>query len=91
MVARRNNFAVPTTSEEAAIFLRAIMGVTLFRSEGLGRGETKGEIIGYNSLNGTNYGGPYEPLPPGARAAFLMAESEWQEVPLSKGKRGRSS
>ena len=27
----------------------------------------------------------------GARAAFLIAESEWQEVPASKAKRGRGS
>ena len=35
------------------------------------------QIIGYNSLNGTNYGGQFAPLPPGARAAYLMADSEW--------------
>ena len=56
-----------------------------------GQGETKGEIVGYNCINGTNYGGMDEPLPQGARAAFLIAESEWQEVPSSKGKRGRGS
>ena len=54
-------------------------------------GETKGEIVGYNCINGTNYGGMDEPLPQGARAAFLIAESEWQEVPASKGKRARGS
>ena len=47
--------------------------------------------IGYNCINGTNYGGMDEPLPQGARAAFLIAESEWQEVASSKGKRGRGS
>ena len=89
--AARVGFAVPTTSEQAEIFLQAVMGLSLCRSEGLGAGETKGEIIGYNSLNGTNYGGPdAPPLPPGARAAFLMAESGWQEAPVRKGKRGRS-
>ena len=67
------------------------MGIRLFRSEGLGRGEKKGEIVGYNIINGTNYGGSDEPLPPGARAAFLLAETEWQEVPATKGKRRRST
>ena len=71
--------------------MRAIMGVTLYRSEGLGRGETKGEIVGYNNINGQNYGGSDGPLPPGGRAAFLMAEGGWQAAPVRKGasKRGR--
>ena len=75
--------------EQAAVFLRAIMGVTLYRSDGLGRGEMKGEIVGYNNISGQNYGGSDGPLPPGARAAFMMTENNWQEVPKRKGKRGR--
>ena len=91
--AARVNFPVPTTPEQAEVFLQAILGIKLYRSDGLSEGETKGEIVGYNCINGTNYGGMDEPLPQGARAAFLIAESEWQEVPSSKakGKRGRGS
>ena len=66
-VAKRNSFAVPETSDQAAIFLRAIMGVTLYRSDGLGRGEMKGEIVGYSNISGQNYGGSDGPLPPGVR------------------------
>ena len=44
---------------------------SLYRSDGLSEGETKGEVVGYNCINGTNYGGMDEPLPQGARAAFL--------------------
>ena len=89
--AARVNFPVPTTPEQAEVFLQAVLGIKLYRSDGLSEGETKGEIVGYNCINGTNYGGMDEPLPQGARAAFLIAESEWQEVPSSKGKRGRGS
>ena len=66
-------------SEDAEMF-PAIMGIRLWRSDGVGRGETKGEIVGYNSLSGTNYGGADDPLPPGARAAFMLAENGWQTV-----------
>jgi len=85
-VAKRNSFPVPKTSEEAETFLRAIMGLNLYESEGLCPGETPGEIVGYNILNGENYGGPDAPLPPGARAAFVMAKGGWQAVPARKGK-----
>ena len=87
-VAGRNSFLTPVTSEEAVTFLRAIMGLELC-AEG-------GEIVGCNIVNGTNYstaGAPDEPLPPGARAAFMLAhgdELEWQTVPPPKGKRARS-
>ena len=89
-VAERNDFPTPTTPDEAAIFLRAIMGLELC-VEG-------SEIVGCNILNGTNYstaGGPDVPLPPGARAAFMLAHADdeqlgWQTVP-SKGKRGRGA
>ena len=91
LVATRNSFQVPTTSEEADIFMQAIMGIRLWRSDGHGRGEAKGEIVGYNRINGMNYGGVDAPLPPGARAAFLIYERDWQEVPAPKGQRRRSS
>ena len=45
--AARVGFAVPTTSEQAEIFLQAVMGLNLYRSEGLYAGETKGEIVGW--------------------------------------------
>ena len=53
-----------------------------------GRGETKGELVGYHILNGDNYGGSDGPLPPGARAAFMLTKADegWQEVPTRKGK-----
>ena len=89
--AARVGFKVPTTPAQADIFLQAVLGIKLYRADGLSQGETKGEIVGYNCINGTNYGGMDEPLPQGARAAFLIAESEWQEVPASKGKRARGS
>ena len=89
-VAARNGISAPTTSEEADMFLTAIMGIRLWRSDGVGRGETKGEIVGYNSLSGTNYGGADDPLPPGARAAFMLAENGWQTVSTTTGKRSRS-
>ena len=46
-------------------------------------------------LNGKNYGGSDDPLPRGARAAFVLAKigettDDWLEVPARKGKRGRS-
>ena len=72
------------------MFLTAIMGIRVWRSDGVGRGETKGEIVGYNSLSGTNYGGADDPLPPGARAAFMLAEKGWQTVSATTGKRSRS-
>ena len=90
-IAERNNFAVPTTSEEAEIFMQAIMGLKLWESDGVGRGETKGEIVGYNTINGSNYGGSDEPLPPGARAVFAIFKDGWQTVPATKGKRVRGS
>ena len=82
-VAERNNFATPTTPDEAAIFLRAIMGLSLCVENG--------EIVGYNIIDGRNYGGSDEPLPPGARAAFILANDGWTTVPPPKGKRGRGS
>jgi hypothetical protein len=92
VVAAGYGFPVPTTSEEADDFLEAVMGLSLSRSEGLYDDAPVGEIIGYNRLNGTNYGGINDPLPPGARAAFLIAESGWQEVTARTGKkRGRGS
>ena len=89
-VAARNGVPVPTTSEQAEIFMQSIMGIRLWESDGSGRGETEGEVVGYNTLNGDNYGGSDGPLPPGARAAFVLAKSGWQAAPASKGKRGRS-
>ena len=69
-----------------------VMGIRLWESDGVGRGETKGEVVGYNILSGTNYGGSDDPLPPGARAAFFMAKGGWQTVVSSpKGKRARAS
>ena len=62
----------------------------VWESDGSGRGETEGEVVGYNTLNGDNYGGSDGPLPPGARAAFVLAKGGWQAAPASKGKRGRS-
>ena len=68
------------------------MDVRLWESDGVGRGESKGEVVGYNILNGTNYGGSDDPLPSGARAAFLMAKGGWQTVTSPKrGKRARAS
>ena len=52
---------------------------------------TKGEIVGYNTVNGTNYGGSDEPLPPGARAVFAIFKDGWQTVPATKGKRAHGS
>ena len=78
-------------SEEAEIFMQAIMGLKLWESDGVGRGETKGEIVGYNTINGSNYGGSDEPLPPGARAVFAIFKDGWQTVPATKGKRARDS
>ena len=91
-VAGRNSFLTPVTSEEAATFLRAIMGLELFVDDG--------EIVGCNLLNGTMYstdGASGEPLPPGARAAFMLAYGDklkdedahlgWQTVPPPKGQR----
>ena len=69
---------MPTTSEQAEIFMQAIMGIRLWESDGSGRGETEGEVVGYNTLNGANYGGSDGPLPPGARAAFVLAKGGWQ-------------
>ena len=89
-VAARNGVPVPATPEQAEMFLQAIMGIRLWESDGVGRGETKGEVVGYNTLSGDNYGGSDKPLPPGARAAFVLAKSGWQEASASKGKRGRS-
>ena len=80
------------SESEAAIFLRAIMGLELFVEDG--------EIVGRNFLNGIIYstdGASGEPLPPGARAAFMLAygdklkdeytQLEWQTVPPPKGQR----
>ena len=92
-VADRNSFLTPVTSEEAVIFLRAIMALELFAENG--------EIVGCNILNGTIYstaeGASSEPLPPGARAAFMLAYGDklkdedtqlgWQTVPPRKGQR----
>ena len=89
--ATTNKFAVPTTSEEAEIFMQAIMGLKLWESDGIGRGETKGEIVGYNTINGANYGGSDEPLPPGACAVFAIFKDGWQTVPATKGKSARGS
>ena len=66
-----------------------------FEADGFSHGETKGDIVGYDMLNGTNYGGSDDPLPRGARAAFVLAKigettDDWQEVLARKGKRGRS-
>ena len=47
-VAARNGVPVPTTSEQAEIFMQAIMGIRLWESDGSGRGETEGEVVGYN-------------------------------------------
>ena len=58
-------FPVPTTSEQAEVFLRGVLGIRLYRPDGVGRGETKGEIVGYNCIKGTNNGGMDEPLPLG--------------------------
>ena len=73
-------------------YAQAIVGIRLWESDGSGRGETEGEVFGYNTLNGDNYGGSDGPLPPGARAAFVLAKGGWQAAPASKakGKRGRS-
>ena len=65
-----------------------------------------GEIVGYNTKTGENYGDGDSPLPPGAFEAFLIAtgnwthaadytykrghDDGWQKVPMHKGKRGRS-
>ena len=65
-----------------------------------------GEIVGYNTKTGENYGDGDSPLPPGAFEAFLIAtgnwthaadytykrghDDGWQQVPMHKGKRGRS-
>ena len=90
-MAARNNFPVPTTPEAAETFLQAVMGLSLCRSDGCYEGEVNGEIVGYNRLKGTNYGGSDEPLPPGARAAFVMSEGRpWQKVFTHKNTRGRS-
>ena len=91
-MATRNSFLTPVTSEEAVTFLRAIMGLELFVEDG--------EIVGRNLLNGAIYstdGASGEPLPPGARAAFMLAygdklkdeytQLEWQTVPPPKGQR----
>ena len=92
-VADRNSFLTPVTSEEAVAFLRAIMALELFAENG--------EIVGCNILNGTIYstaeGASGEPLPPGARAAFMLAYGDklkdedtqlgWQTVPPRKGPR----
>ena len=48
-VAARNGVPVPTTSEQAEIFMQAIMGIRLWESDGSGRGETEGEVVGYNT------------------------------------------
>ena len=56
-VAARNGVPVPTTSEQAEIFMQSIMGIRLWESDGSGRGETEGEVVGYNTLSGDNYGG----------------------------------
>ena len=53
-------------------------------------GGTPGAIVGYNTLNGTNYGGTDGPLPPGARAAFEIANDGWQAV-TKANKRRRGS
>ena len=50
------------------------MGVKLWEADGFSHGETKGDIVGYDMLNGTNYGGSDDPLPRGARAAFVLAK-----------------
>ena len=69
---------MPSTPEEAEIFLKAIMALELYEETGeFGR---KGTIVGYHTLNGENYGGDGLPLPPGARAAFMMAKNDWVEV-----------
>ena len=78
-VAKRNNFAVPATPDEGDIFLRAIMGLNLY--------EDDGDIVGYNTLTGENVGGGDAPLPPGARAAFVIANGGWQTVTARKDKR----
>ena len=86
-VASRNNFAVPSTPAEAETFLRAIMGLKLWEET---YGELKGTIVGYSTLDGANYGGHDGlPLPPGARAAFMMAKEDWVEVKAPK-KRART-
>ena len=46
--------------------------------------ETEGGVVGYNTLNGDNYGGSDGPLPPGAHAAFLLAKGGWQAAPTSR-------
>ena len=66
------------------------MGLELFVDDG--------EIVGCNLLNGTMYstdGASGVPLPPGARAAFMLAYGDklkdedahlgWQTVPPPKG------
>ena len=81
----RVGFPLPATAQQAETYLVAIAGLCLFRSEGIpGGAAAAGEIIGYNSITGQNYGGIDEPLPPGARAAFLLAERDWQAAPSRK-------
>ena len=52
-VAARNGFPVPTTADQAHIFMQAVMGIRIFESAGLGRGETKGELVGYSTTSST--------------------------------------
>ena len=92
-VADSYGLAMPKTSEQATLFLEGIMGVKLWEADGFLHGELKGDIVGYDMLNGKNYGGSDDPLPRGARAAFVLAKigentDDWQEVPARKGKRG---
>ena len=84
-------FAMPKTSEQATLFLEGIMGVKLWEADGFSHGETKGDIVGYDMLNGTNYGGSDDPLPRGARAAFGWRRSARPRTTGWRCRRARAS